>query len=109
VITQDVILGEYLTEMTTLIRNRPLLVIVLAPPAGTVAAREAVRGKAAYGTWGVEQLDDVLRHQTPHIGLWLDTSGQTPAATVNEILARGWAEARIPQPSGADPGSGRDA
>jgi chloramphenicol 3-O-phosphotransferase len=98
VITQDVILGEHLAEMTTLIRSRPLLVIVLAPPADTIAAREAVRGKAAYGAWAIDQLDDVLRHQTPHIGLWLDTSGQTPAETAEEILARGWAEARIPGP-----------
>jgi chloramphenicol 3-O-phosphotransferase len=98
VIAQDVILGDDLAEITALIRSRPLLVVVLAPSIETVAAREAARGKAAYGTWAVSQLDDVLRHQTPRIGLWLDTSGQTPAETVDEILARGWAEARIPEP-----------
>jgi chloramphenicol 3-O-phosphotransferase len=98
VITQDVILGEHLTAMTTLIRSRPLLMVVLVPPADTVAAREAARGKTAYGTWAVEQLDDVLRHHTPRIGLWLDTSGQTPDQTAEEILARGWTEAQIPEP-----------
>jgi chloramphenicol 3-O-phosphotransferase len=97
VIAQDVILGDDLAEMTSLIRSRPLLVVVLAPSIETVAAREAARGKTAYGTWAVSQLDDVLRHQTPRIGLWLDTSGQTPAETVDEILVRGWAEARIPE------------
>ncbi len=96
VITQDVILGEQLAEMTALIRSRPLLVIVLAPQAETVAAREDAQGKTAYGTWAVNRLDNLLRHQTPRIGLWLDTSHQTATETVDEILDRGWAEARIP-------------
>lgn len=95
VITQDVVLGEDLREMTTLIRGRPLLVVVLAPTVGTVSVREAGRGKSGYGAWQPEQLDEVLRHATPRIGLWLDTSGQTPDQTVDEILARGWTEARI--------------
>jgi chloramphenicol 3-O-phosphotransferase len=96
VITQDVILGEQLAEMTTLIRSRPLLVIVLAPHADAIEARENARGKTAYGTWAINQLDEVLKHQTPRIGLWLDTSHQSPTETVDEILARGWAEARLP-------------
>jgi chloramphenicol 3-O-phosphotransferase len=98
VIAQDVILGDDLAEMTTLIRSRPLLVVVLAPPADIIAAREARRDKTAYGAWTVNQLNEVLEHHTPRIGLWLDTSHQTPAETVDEILARGWAEARIPEP-----------
>jgi chloramphenicol 3-O-phosphotransferase len=96
VITQDVILGEYLAEMTAMISGRPLLVIVLAPQAAAVAAREGARDKTAYSTWAVEQLDDVLRTQTPRLGLWLDTSSQTPAQTVDEILSRAWTEAMIP-------------
>ena len=32
---------------------------------------------------------------TPRIGLWLDTSEQTPAQTVDEILGRAWTEGRI--------------
>jgi hypothetical protein len=85
----------------TSIRGRPLLVVVLAPQADTVAAREAGRQKSAYDdTWSVDQLDDVLRRQTPRLGLWLDTTGQTPAATAEEILGRAWSEARIPAPLG---------
>ena len=96
VIVQDVILGSHLAEMTAMIRSRPLLVIVLAPQAAAIADREERRGKTAYGRWAIEQLDTVLRHQTPRLGLWLDTSGQTPAETAGEILSRAWAEARIP-------------
>jgi chloramphenicol 3-O-phosphotransferase len=97
VIAQDVILGEHLTEMTDMIRSRPLLVVVLAPQPAAIAARETARGKDAYGIWAIGQLDDVLRHQTPRLGLWLDTSAQTPAETVAEILARAWTEAAIPR------------
>jgi chloramphenicol 3-O-phosphotransferase len=98
VIIQDVILGEQLAEMTALIRSRPLLVVVLAPAVAAVAAREAARGKVAYDAWAVEQLDEVLRRRTPRIGMWLDTSSQTPDQTVDEILTRGWAEAALPAP-----------
>ncbi len=95
VIAQDVILGEHLTEMVAMIRGRPLLVVVLAPQPTTIVTREAIRGKVAYDKWTIDQLDDVLRHRTPQLGLWLDTSAQTPAETLNEILTRAWPEARI--------------
>jgi chloramphenicol 3-O-phosphotransferase len=96
VIVQDVILGSHLTEMTAMIRSRPLLVIVLAPQASAIADREKNRGKTAYGTWAIKQLDDALRHETPRLGLWLDTSSQTPAETADEILSRAWTEAQVP-------------
>ncbi len=88
VIAQDIILGDHLAEMTAMIRSRPLLIVVLAPQPDAVAAREAARGKTAYDTWAIGQLDDMLRNQTPRLGLWLDTSGQTAAETVDEILSR---------------------
>ena len=96
VIIQDVILGSHLTEMTAMIRSRPLLLIVLAPQAAAIADREQSRGKTAYGPWAIGQLDTVLRHDTPRLGLWLDTSSQTPAQTADQILSRAWAEARLP-------------
>jgi chloramphenicol 3-O-phosphotransferase len=95
-IAQDVILGDHLAEMAAMIRSRPLLIVVLAPQPDAVAAREAARGKTAYDTWAIGQLDDILRNQTPRLGLWLDTSGQTAAETVEEILSRAWTEAASP-------------
>ncbi|MER6284320.1 AAA family ATPase [Streptomyces sviceus] len=87
-VVQDVVLGEDLTAYVGLVRTRPLYVVVLAPDAGTVAARETARTKTGYGpTWTVAALDGVLRESTPPIGLWLDTSAQTPAQTVAAILA----------------------
>lgn len=90
VVAQDVILGDHLPEMVGMIQARPLLVVVLAPRVEAVAAREAARGKNAYDTWTVGLLDRGLREGTPRLGLWLDTSDQTPEETVAEILDRAW-------------------
>ncbi|WP_227984625.1 AAA family ATPase [Nocardia spumae] len=87
-IVQDVVLGELLPWTIERIRTDPLYVVVLAPRPPAVADREARRGKKAYGTFTVEQLDDILRTETPTIGLWLDTTDLTVAETVDEILAR---------------------
>jgi chloramphenicol 3-O-phosphotransferase len=88
VVVQDVILGAHLQHYITLIRSRPLHVVVLLPRPEVVVLRESGRKKSAYGHWSIEELDDVLRSQTSRIGLWLDTSAQTPDETVDEILAR---------------------
>ncbi|MEV7394042.1 MULTISPECIES: AAA family ATPase [unclassified Streptomyces] len=95
VIAQDVILGDHLTEIVAQIGNRPLHVIALIPGSEAIASRDAHRSKTAYDTWTVAPLDHVLRKETPRIGLWLDTSAQTPAQTVDEVLSRSRAEARI--------------
>ncbi|MFE2752564.1 AAA family ATPase [Actinosynnema sp. NPDC059335] len=96
VVAQDVILGEHLADVVRMIRHRPLLVVVLAPDAEAVLAREAARAKNAYDEWTVGLLDRGLRHDTPRLGLWLDTSAQTPEETVNDLLDRAWTEARVP-------------
>ncbi|MGK5533011.1 AAA family ATPase [Streptomyces sp. URMC 129] len=87
-VIQDVILGHALADYVTLVRTRPLYVVVLAPTPEAVARREGARAKTGYGAWSVEALDRVLRVDTPHLGLWLDTSDLTPAQTVTEILTR---------------------
>ena len=95
VIAQDVVLGEHLTELAAQIKTRPLMLVVLAPTSEAIAAREAGRGKDAYDDWAVAGLNKVLHEETPRVGLWLDTSGQTPDQTVDEILGRAWTEAVI--------------
>lgn len=67
-------------------RTRPLHVVVLVPSPEAIAAREAGRKKRAYGAWTPADLDRALRAGTPRIGLWLDTSRQTPQETVDVIL-----------------------
>lgn len=86
-VVQDIVLGPALPAYVERVRTRPLYVVVLAPSATTVEAREATRPKTGYGTWTVTALDRVLREETPRIGRWLDTSNQTPEETVTAILA----------------------
>ncbi|WP_460066227.1 AAA family ATPase [Streptomyces sp. YKOK-I1] len=87
-VVQDVVLGPALPAYAGLVRTRPLYVVVLAPDAAAVAAREAGRDKTGYGAgWTVAGLDEELRARTPRIGLWLDTTAWTVGETVEAILA----------------------
>jgi chloramphenicol 3-O-phosphotransferase len=95
VVAQDIVLGSHLPEIVRRVRSRPLLVVVLAPRPDAVAAREAGRAKNAYGDYTIADLDSALRQDTPRIGLWLDTSGQTPEQTAAEILRRAWTEGAV--------------
>ena len=87
VVAQDVILGPVLDRVVAMFSTRPLGVVVLAPSAEAVRARERGRAKVGYHAFTPDELDASLRSETPPIGLWLDTSAQTPAETVDEILA----------------------
>ena len=89
VVLQDVVLGPALPGLLDRIRVRPLHLAVLAPAPEVVARREAGRAKTGYGEgWTPATLDAALRDGTPRLGLWLDTSEQTPEQTVDAILAR---------------------
>ncbi len=90
VVVQDIVMGPNVQRYVDAISARPLHVVVLAPRVEIVETREAVRPKTAYQPDGPTpvDLDRYLRENTPRIGLWLDTSDQTPDETVNEILAR---------------------
>ena len=96
VVVQDVVLGPMLHDYVAMIESRPLCVVTLAPRPDVVAVREASRGKTAYrpGFDSIAALDEALR-RTPRIGMWLDTSEQTPDETADEIVARAWEEARV--------------
>ncbi len=85
-VVQDIVLGEDLSRYVARVRTRPLYVIVLCPSAAAVRSREDERQKTGYGVWSVDALDQALREETPRIGLWLDTSEQTPDQTVSTIL-----------------------
>jgi predicted kinase len=63
-------------------------VVVLAPSAQALAAREAGRAKSGYkGGWTPQAFDALVRETTPDVGLWLDTSAMSVAETVDAILA----------------------
>lgn len=97
VVVQDVVVGPVLADYVEAIAARPLVVVVLAPEPEVVARREAERAKVAYrpGSSTIAHLDAALRNETPRVGLWLDTSHQTPEQVVDEIVARGLDAGRV--------------
>ncbi len=96
VVVQDIVMGPNLSTYVERITSRPLHVVVLVPRVEVVAEREKGRPKTAYQPDGptIQDLDDYIRSETPKIGLWLDSSDQTPTQTVDEILGRA-EEARV--------------
>lgn len=94
VVVQDLFVGTslqpFLDQLTA-----PLRLVMLAPDVMTVMQREAERAKTGYADlWSIRDFDHKVKTETPHIGLWLDSSHQTPDETVDEIIAR-LDEARI--------------
>jgi predicted kinase len=83
---EDVVAGPLLDEYRSLIRARPCHVVVLLPSLEAVAARETGRRSRGYHSWPLEQFYEDFERTTPRIGIWLDTTEQTPEQTVDEIL-----------------------
>ena len=87
VVYQDIILGAALERVAAKFDGLPLSVVVLCPDKGTVASREAQRGKSGYRNDAeIAAFDRVLREETPKIGLWLDSTALTVKETVDKIL-----------------------
>ena len=84
---QDIVIGPALAEVVRAYAGRPLHVVVLCPSAAAVEARESARAKVGYGATSVTDFDRALREDTPHIGLWVDSSAQSPHETADHILA----------------------
>ncbi len=85
-IVQDTIVGPMLAEFVDMIAHRPFSLIVLAPDPAEVATRERSRAKTGYGSFSPEQLDLVLRDETPKLGYWLDSTILTVSETVDQIV-----------------------
>lgn len=87
-IVQDVILGADVPKYVELLKTDRRYLVTLAPRPDVVAAREAARPKSGYGgEWPVGSLQRYLVEAPADLGLWLDSSGQTPGQTVDTILA----------------------
>jgi chloramphenicol 3-O-phosphotransferase len=83
----DVVGGSLLDEYHAMISSRPRHVVVLLPSIEAIATREAGRADKGYvGGWTIQKHRDEFVATTPHLGLWLDTTDQTPEETVAEIL-----------------------
>lgn len=95
VVVQDLFVGATLQPFLDQLTARPLSLVMLAPDVAVVMQRESERVKVGYGDlWSIRDFDHMVRTETPRIGLWLDSSQQTPDETVEEIVSR-LDEARI--------------
>ena len=86
VVIQDNYIGKMLQDFVDMIHSRPVFLVALCPRPEIVAEREAKRLKKGYGNWGVAEFNNLFQHETPKMGLWLDSSEQTPEETVFQIL-----------------------
>lgn len=87
-VVDDVIVGSRVEELCAAALTRPLYLVMLTPGLDAVVGRDDLRpeGKRAGSRW--HHLDDVVRHETPRCGLWVDSSGLTPQQTVDRIVDR---------------------
>ena len=83
----DIILGERWEHLREELRGVPSRLVVLAPPVETVIQRDAARSYTVGSEWG-RHLDRELRATMAGIGMWVDSAGQTPDETVDEIVRR---------------------
>jgi adenylate kinase family enzyme len=92
-VVQDNIYGEDVRTWLRQVTVRPRYLVVLRPTVEVVRERDKTRrataAKVAYrqGEVSIQELDELLE-ATPKVGIWLDTSAQTPFETMREILER---------------------
>jgi hypothetical protein len=99
-VVQDNIYGVDVERWLDRVRSKPKHLVVLRPRIAVVEARDAHRrrtsGKVAYRGGFTPAINDEHVAATPRaLGLWLDSSEQTPEETVDAIVA-GAARALVP-------------
>jgi predicted kinase len=85
-VIDDIVIGSRLDHLLEELAGHAFVFVMLTPTLEAVRRREQGRGTELWKAW--EWLDDEIRHRTRRVGLWLDTSDQTPEQTVDAILAR---------------------
>jgi chloramphenicol 3-O-phosphotransferase len=93
-VCSDIVLGEDVERWFARLRGVETYLVVLVPSVESIVEREIARGGAnSYRDWQQPggTLEDAVRalqaglDGIPRRGLWLDTTGQTPAETVEAI------------------------
>lgn len=85
----DIVIGKSWRYVESHLAGLPVSLVVLAPRVSVVAEqRDLQRAKSPLGAEWAVYLDRSLRAQMSGVGLWLDTSEQTPEETVDEIVRR---------------------
>ncbi len=102
-VVDDIVIGSRVDELLEHLAGERFVFVMLTPRLDVIRERERGRGTALWEQW--EWLDDEIRTKTRRIGLWLDSSEQTPDETVDEIVARGWTEGLVEAPPREQGGS----
>ena len=84
----DIIVGDRWDHLREDLAGVPFHLVVLAPDTATVIHRDATRGRDPVGPEWAEYLDREFRTTMSGIGMWVDTTHQTPEQTVDEIMRR---------------------
>ena len=98
----EIILEEDVRRYTEWVKSRPLRIVILTPSPRSVVERELARGHNSYRDWippggsvadAVDEFQEWI-NRTPDLGMRIDSTNQTPNATLDEIVAR-WDEALV--------------
>src|SRR5215813_11262536 len=92
-VLDDIVIGLLVDVLLEELKDQPFIFVMLAPKLDAVKRRELGRGTHLWEAWA--WLDDEIRDRTRRIGLWIDSSEQTPDETVDEILRRCWTEGLV--------------
>jgi predicted ATPase len=85
VIDDTVLERQRLENYLAHVQTRPLRLVLLSPPIEIALARDEERPYKEVGhSWS--HLDAVMRDEMVGLGLWLDTSAQTPQQTLSAII-----------------------
>ena len=95
VVIDDVVISSRLEELRSDVHSRPLYLVLLFPRLEKVRHRNATQQDRDVLDVS-KHLHEVAFRETPRMGLWIDTSDQTPEESVLEILARVRQEGEIP-------------
>lgn len=95
-VVDDIVIGSRLGDLLEHLAGERFVFVMLTPRLDVIRERERGRGTALWERW--EWLDDEIRTKTRRIGLWLDSSEQTPDQSVDEIMARAWTEGLVEAP-----------
>ncbi|RLC58160.1 MAG: phosphotransferase [Chloroflexi bacterium] len=86
-VVDDIIIGERFDHLRVELAGLPFRLVVLAPDVATVIARDKAREHSVGEEWACH-LDEEQRRTMAGRGLWVDSSGQTAAETVDEVMSR---------------------
>jgi predicted kinase len=93
VVLDDIVVGRRIEELRKDLAGMGFMFVMLTPNIATVRDRERQRGTELWREW--EWLTEQVLAAAPGMGLWLDSSDQSAAETVDEIMRRAWDEALV--------------